>query len=166
MSNFAKSHSLPTFKERVASKKEKGIKEMGKWYRADRVVDEVYDDLIKGALRSDVMKKLKDGAYNNQERGINDRTAGDYVNAAMERLQFDYEKNAEQIRADLYSKMMAVYAECMKKNDRFNAIVALDKIMKLTGVANDRPQTAIQINGDKDNGIVVNFGFDKNDDKK
>ena len=30
--------------------------------------------------------------------------------------------------------------------------------MKLGGI-NDKPQTAIQINSDKENGITVNFGF-------
>ena len=54
---------------------------------------------------------------------------------------------------------MAVYADCMEAGDRYNALNALDKLMKLTGVANDKPSTAIQINSDKEGGVTVNFGF-------
>ena len=59
---------------------------------------------------------------------------------------------------------MTVYADAIKNNDRYNALIALDKIMKLTGVAADKPDTAIMINSDKEGGVTVNFGFAKKDE--
>lgn len=162
MGNFSEAHSLPTFKERKKAKKEKGLKT--KWLKADKIVDEVYVDLVNGLTKSDIVQKLDAGLYTMQEgKGIGYRTALDYINAAQQRLAYDFEKDAEKLRADLYAKMMAVYADCMQANDRYNALNALDKLMKLTGVANDKPSTAIQINSDKEGGVTVNFGFSDKD---
>jgi hypothetical protein len=53
----------------------------------------------------------------------------------------------------------------MKNNDRYNAVGALNTIMKLTGASMDKPQTAIQINGSEDGKVVVNFGFNNIDEE-
>ena len=68
----------------------------------------------------------------------------------------------KELRADIYGKILAVYNDAVEEGDRTNALAALEKIMKLGGIS-DKPQTAIQINSDKENGIVVNFGFDNNE---
>lgn len=166
MGNFSEAHSLPTFAKRKKAKLEKGKSCMVDWLKADKIVDEVYVDLVNGLTRSDIIQKLGEGLYTLQEgKGIGYRTALDYINAAQDRLAYDFEKDAEKLRADLYAKMMAVYSDCMQANDRYNALNALDKLMKLTGVANDKPSTAIQINSDKEGGVTVNFGFDKKEDE-
>ena len=122
--------------------------------------------MINGLTKSDIIQKLEAGLYTLQNgKGINPRTGIEYINAAQQRLAFDFEKDAEKLRADLYAKMMAVYADCMEAGDRYNALIALDKLMKLTGVANDKPSTAIQINSDKEGGVTVNFGFDNKDNE-
>ena len=159
MSNFSESHSLPTYKERKAAKKNSvGIV---KWLKADKVVDEVYVDLCNGFTKSDVIQKLTEGLYSPQEgKGIGERTAFDYLNAAMQRMAYDYEKDAEQLRADLYTKLTSVYQDAVEHNDRYNAIGALQTLMKLTGVALDKPQNNIQVNASKE-GISINFGFKK-----
>lgn len=164
---FSESHSLPTYQERKKAKlKSSGSKRFEDWLNADKIVDEVYVDLVNGLTKSDIVQKIGAGLYSVQKgKGIGYRTAIDYLNAAQQRLAYDFEKDAEKLRADLYSKMMAVYADCMKANDRYNALNALDKLMKLTGVANDKPSTAIQINSDKEGGVTVNFGFDKKEDE-
>ena len=163
MSTFAESHSLPTYKERRAAKK--SCLGFEKWLRTDKVVDEVYVDLVNGYTKSDIIQKLIAGLYENQQgKGVGERTAIDYVNAAQQRLAFDFEKNAETLRADLYAKLTSVYQEAIQKGDRYNAIQAIQTLMKLTGVALDKPQNNIQINANKE-GININFGFKKEENE-
>lgn len=163
MSNFSESHSLPTFKQRKAAKK--GIVKYAKWLRADRIVDEVYVDICNGASKSEVIQKIVEGLYENQEgKPIKERTAIDYLNAAYQRMMYDFESKAEEMRADLYGKLLTVYADAVKKNDRYNAIQAVNTIMKLTGVGLDKQQTNIQLNANKE-GVTINFGFNKNEEE-
>ena len=162
MGNFAESHSLPTFKERRAAKK--GGTNFEKWLKADKIVDEIYVDLCNGLTKSDVIQKMSEGLYENQNgKGIKERTAIDYLNAAQQRMAYDFESQAEEMRADLYTKLLSVYADAVQKNDRYNAIQAVQTIMKLTGVALDKPQNNIQVNANKE-GIQISFGFKKDEE--
>lgn len=163
MSNFAESHSLRTFKERKAAKG--NAVAMEKWLRADKIVDEVYVDLCNGLTKSDVVQKMAEGLYEHQNgKAIKERTAVDYLRAAMQRMAYDYEKDAEQLRADLYTKLTAVYADAVEHNDRYNAINALQTLMKLTGVAMDKPHTQVNLNTNGDIKISFGFGNDKEND--
>lgn len=164
MSNFAESHSLRTFNERYAAKSCKDPETIKKWLNTDAIIDQVYYDLVNGLTRSEVLKKLQDGLYEGQSRPIHYRTASDYVKAAQLRMHYDFEAEMDEIRADLYSKMIAVYNDAMQKNDRYNAIGALNSIMKLTGAEKKAPDTAIQINSDKEN-VTINFGFNNNEEE-
>lgn len=159
MGNFAtESHSLPTYKERKA--KAKGTN-FSRWLRADKIVDEIYVDLCNGLTKSDVVQKMAEGMYENQQgKGIKERTALDYLRAAQQRLAYNFESQAEEMRADLYNKLISVYADAVKSNDRYNAIQAVNTIMKLTGVALDKPQNNIQLNATS-SGVTINFGFQK-----
>lgn len=163
MGNFAaESHSLPTFKERRAAKK--GGTNFERWLKADKIVDEIYVDLCNGLTKSDVVQKMSEGLYENQNgKGIKERTAIDYLNAAQQRMAYDFESQAEEMRADLYTKLLSVYADAVQKNDRYNAIQAVQTIMKLTGCALDKPQNNIQVNANKE-GIQISFGFKKDEE--
>lgn len=159
MGNFAESHSLPTFKERKAAKLANGGS-LEKWMYADELVSLIYVDLANGATKSEVIEKLGKCAYEGQRNPIKKRTAIDYLNAAVQRMKYDFEAKAEELRADLYSKLTTVYADAIQKGDRYNAVQALNSLMKLTGVALDKQQTNIQLNANKE-GVVINFGFKK-----
>ena len=163
MSNFAESHSLPTFKERKAAKLAKNATSFDRWMYADELVSLVYVDLANGVTKSEAIEKLGKGLYEGQKKPIKKRTAIDYVNAAYQRMQYDFEAKAEEMRADLYTKLMTVYADAIQKNDRYNAVQALNSLMKLTGVAMDKQQTNIQLNANKE-GITINFGFKKEEE--
>lgn len=166
MGNLAvESHSLPTFKERKKAIKSKTATMHKKWLQTDEIISAVYIDLCNGLTKSDVMEKLTKGLYESQEKPLGARTAYDYIGCAYQRMQYDFEAKAEELRADLYSKMMAVYQDCVQKGDRYNALQALDKIMKLTGVALDKPQNNIQLNANKD-GITINFGFSDKEEEE
>ena len=165
MSGFSKEHSLPTFQERFASRKCRDPRLVQRWLTADHVVDQCYCDIVNGLAHSEVINKLKEGLYDGQTKGISYRTAKDYLDAAMTRLHYDFESQMEDIRADLYVKLLSVYNDAMKNNDRYNAVGALNTLMKLTGASMERPQTAIQINGSEDGKVVVNFGFNNIDEE-
>lgn len=165
MSGFSKEHSLPTFQERFASRKCKDPRLVQRWLTADHVVDQCYCDIVNGLAHSEVINKLKEGLYDGQTKGISYRTAKDYLDAAITRLHYDFESQMGEIRADLYVKLLSVYNDAMKNNDRFNANNALANLMKLTGASMDKPQTAIQINGSEDGKVIVNFGFNKDDNE-
>lgn len=165
MSGFSKEHSLPTFEQRFASRKCRDPRLVQKWLTADHVVDQCYCDIVNGLAHSEVLNKLKDGVYDGQSKGISYRTAKDYLDAAITRLHYDFESQMEDIRADLYAKLLSVYNDAMKNNDRYNAVNALNTLMKLTGASMDKPQTAIQINGSEDGKVVVNFGFNNIDEE-
>lgn len=158
MSFASESHSLPTFKERRA--KARGTN-FSRWLKADKIIDEIYVDLCNGQTKSDVVQKMAEGLYENQNgKGIKERTALEYLKAALQRMAYNFESQAEEMRADLYNKLISVYADAVKSNDRYNAIQAVNTIMKLTGVALDKPQNNIQLNATS-SGVTINFGFQK-----
>ncbi len=162
MSFASESHSLPTFKERRA--KAKGTN-FSRWLKADKIIDEIYVDLCNGLTKSDVVQKMAEGLYENQNgKGIGERTALEYLKAALQRMAYNFESQAEEMRVDLYNKLISVYADAVQKGDRYNAIQAVNTIMKLTGVALDKPQTNIQLNANSD-GVTINFGFNKDSEE-
>lgn len=161
MSNFSKKHSLPTYEERKEAIKGRIGAARQKWLKADHIVDQVYCDLCNGFTKSDVLLKLTSAKYDGQDKHLSERTAYDYIAAAVDRLHFDMEAKQEELRADLYGKLMTVYQDAIEHSDRYSAIGALQTVMKLTGCAvPSQPQTAIQINNNTE-GITINFGFTK-----
>lgn len=160
---LSKSHTLPTYAERREAVKGNHPMQMKRWMKVDALIDQVYCDVLNGLSNSDIIKKLTACAYNGQEKPIVFRNAYEYIEAARERIAFDFERNAEELRADLYGKMLAVYEDCVKNGDRYNALQALDKIMKLTGVAQDKQQNNIQLNATS-SGVTINFGFNKEEE--
>ena len=81
-------------------------------------------------------------------------------------MHYDFESQAKVLREDLYNKLISVYADAIQNNDRYNALIAVDKIMKLTGVGQPQQQNNIQVNANKE-GIKISFGFtnDENDEE-
>ena len=162
---LAESHSLPTFKQRkeMAYSAERVVNPLAKerWLRADDLVDKIYCDLVNGKACSDIILKLKNCQYDGQKKPIKDRMARDYYVAAKSRMKYDFEADMKDLRADVYAKLLAIYADAVENDDRSNAIGALDKILKLGGI--DKPQTAIQVNNNSD-GITINFGFSSNNE--
>ena len=161
MSNFSKSHSLPTYQERKKSIRGENPLKQARWLKVDHIVDQIYCDMVNGVPNSEIVLKMANAKYDDQSKPIGYRTALDYINAAKDRLQYDFENDMKELRADVYGKLLAIYNDAVEEGDRTNALNAIEKIMKLGGM--DKPQTAIQINGDKE-GITVNFGFDNQDE--
>ena len=164
MSNFSKSHSLPTFEQRKAAKLEDGYGSYLKWLNTDEIISDIYVDMANGYTSSDILEKLTKGMYEGQKKPLGIRTAQEYIAAARDRMHYDFEAQCKVLREDLYNKLISVYADAIQNNDRYNAIIALDKIMKLTGVGQPQQQNNIQVNASKE-GITINFGFKKDEEE-
>lgn len=157
---LAKSHSLPKKKDRKPKpyKASKGITVKYKeYYEAEEILDQLYCDICNGVSRSDCMQKLTSGVYGKE---IKPRNATDYYNAALNRLQYNADIEAKQLRDLLYNRYETVLEECMKRNDVFNARATLDSISKIFLGVKDN-QTNIQVNSGEGGDITVNFGFNQ-----
>jgi hypothetical protein len=160
---LAKTHGEKSKKVRKAKKTpaSKGCPTLTEDYnKADDLVSLVYVDICNGVSRSDVIQKLQLGEYGNKP--IKARQSAYYYNAALDRFAVDTDIEAEKLRDMFYARYETILAECMKRNDVFNARATLDSMAKIFLGVRDGNQTNIQVNSDKDGGITINFGFDNN----
>ena len=156
---LAKSHSNKSKSTRKA-KKTPGTMGMPtlteKYNKADELVGLVYVDIANGVSRSDCLKKIQLGAYDNKPVGA--RQSAEYYNRALDRFAVDCDIEAEKLRDMFYGRYEALLEEAVKKGDVYNARGILDSMAKIfLGV--DKQQTNILINSDKEGGVTVNFGF-------
>lgn len=161
---LAKSHGEKSKKMRKAKKTPttKGMPTLTEDYnKADDLVSLVYVDICNGVSRSDVLQKLQLGEYGNKP--YKPRQSAYYYNAALDRFAVDTDIEMEKLKDVFYSRYETILAECMKRNDLFNARATLDSMAKIfLGV--DKQQNNIQINNNKD-GITIKFGFDNAEDE-
>lgn len=160
---LAKTHGEKSKKERKAKKTpaSKGCPTLTEDYnKADDLVSLVYVDICNGVSRSDVIQKLQLGEYGNKP--IKARQSAYYYNAALDRFAVDTDIEAEKLRDMFYARYETILAECMKRNDVFNARATLDSMAKIFLGVRDGNHTNIQVNSDKDGGITINFGFENN----
>ena len=161
---LAKSHGEKSKKMRKAKKTPatKGMPTLTEDYnKADDLVSLVYVDICNGVSRSDVIQKLQLGEYGNKPYKA--RQSAYYYNAALDRFAVDTDIEMEKLRDVFYSRYETILAECMKRNDLFNARATLDSMAKIFLGVRDN-QTNIQVNSDKEGGITINFGFQNNND--
>lgn len=159
------SHSLRSKKDRKAKKTpaSMGMPTLtDKYNKADDLVSLVYVDIANGVSRSDCLEKLKQGTYGNKPYKA--RQAALYYNAALDRFAVDTDIEAERLRNLFYGRYEALLEECIKKGDMYNARGILDSMSRIFGVEKKTPDTAIQINSDKENGVTINFGFESKDE--
>lgn len=162
---LAKSHGEKCKKMRKAKKTPaaKGMPTLTEDYnKADDLVSLVYVDICNGVSRSDVLQKLQLGEYGNKP--YKQRQSAYYYNAALDRFAVDTDIEMEKLKDVFYSRYETILAECMKRNDLFNARATLDSMAKIFLGVRDGNQTNIQVNSDKEGGITINFGFQNNND--
>lgn len=158
---LAKTHGEKSKKDRKAKKTpaNNGMPTLTEAYtKSDDLVSLVYVDICNGVSRSDVIQKLQLGEYGNKP--IKARQSAYYYNAALDRFAVDTDIEAEKLRDMFYARYETILAECMKRNDVFNARATLDSMAKIFLGVRDN-QTNIQVNSEKD-GITINFGFNNN----
>ena len=162
---LAKSHGKADAKQRKAKKAP--ICKTGlaptlteKYNTLDETISLIYVDIANGMSRSDCLQKIQEGMYGNKP--VKARQAAYYYNAALDRFAEDRNIESEKLRDMFFGRYESLLADAVKKGDLYNARGILDSMARIFGVEKkDAPQTAIQINNNKE-GITVNFGFDDN----
>lgn len=162
---LAKSHGKTDAKQRKAKKAplcNTGLAPTltEKYNTLDETISLIYVDIANGMSRSDCLQKVQEGLYNNKP--VKARQAAYYYNAALDRFAEDRNIESEKLRDMFFGRYESLLADAVKKGDLYNARGILDSMARIFGVERkDAPQTAIQINNNKE-GITVNFGFDDN----
>ena len=150
-------HLLPV-EERKALK----ARNSSRFKKVESILADAYADLANGMTRTEVISKLMGGLYEAQDRGITQQSANAYVQTIEQRLAQDFENQRGELSNKIALGYITVYQDALKNGDRMNDNKALDGLAKLIG--GTAPQTAIQINGSKEGGINVTFGFGKPND--
>ena len=162
---LAKTHSKQSKLDRKAKKNPPivgGVPTLTEAYnKADDLVSLVYCDIANGVSRSVVIDKITKGAYEGMEKPLAPRTAANYYNAALDRFAVDTDIEAEKLRQMFYTRYESLLEEAVKKGDLYNARGILDSMSRIFGIERKTPDTAIMINSDKENGVTINFGFNK-----
>lgn len=150
-------HLLPV-EERKALKSRNSTR----FKKVESILADAYADLANGMTRTEVISKLMNGLYEAQDRGITQQSANAYVQTIEQRLAQDFENQRGELSNKIALGYITVYQDALKNGDRMNANKALDGLAKLIG--GTAPQTAVMINGSKEGGINVTFGFGKPND--
>lgn len=133
-------------------------RQLDEYDRVERLINEVQCDLVNGVLRSDIFRKFNDGLYENLgEKKIGERQIQNYIKAAWEKMKEDRVDKVNELRDMLFSQYMALYNDAVQIGNTLAAKSCLDSIAKI--FLPNRPDTAIQINSDKEGCVTVNFGF-------
>lgn len=162
---LAKSHSNKSKADRKAKKTPAingGVPTLTDAYnKADDLVELVYVDIANGVSRSVIIDKIMKGLYDNKP--VKARQSAEYYNRALDRFAVDTDIEAERLRNMFYGRYEALLEEAVKKGDIYNAKGILDSMAKIFLGVDKKPTTAIQINGTEDGKVVVNFGFNNDE---
>lgn len=126
--------------------------------RVEGIINQIYVDICNGVSKTDIYDKVMNGIYEGLKKPkMSKETACLYYKYAMERVGTDREKDENALRDMLYSRYETLLQDAVKKGDMYNARGILDSMAKI--FLPKQPETAIQINSDKEGGVTVNFGF-------
>lgn len=158
------SHSSSNEKEREPKKGKlangKFVKNILPYSKVEHLIDQIYVDALNGESRYHIKRKIMEGGYEGQTKGLSDRQAESYISAVKQRIKNDFADKHEDARNLLMGRFEAVYNDSQILGDHHAAIRALENIGKIIGAYNSENPT-IQVNTDN-KGITINFGFANN----
>ena len=118
-----------------------------------RVIEAMYNDVIRGKQKYQIREKFTDGGYDNSTKS--DRSFFDYWNGMMDLFAEEFEENKKQLKSKFISRYMYLYEKCVEAGKLKEAREVLDSLKKMTGM--DEPiEQDINIQG----GFVIDFGLD------
>lgn len=123
----------------------------------------VWKDLIKGLSRYEILRKLENDGYEGFKTSEVSRSSRyNYLQEAYENAKGELREEKEKQRDMFYSRLLSVYKDALKSNDRKNALKALDMAIKLSGLYAEEKKD-VTINGNIK--ATINFGIEEKDDE-
>lgn len=127
------------------------------------LVELVWKDLIKGLSRYEILRKLENDGYEGFKTSEVSRSSRyNYLQEAYENAKGELREEKEKQRDMFYSRLLSVYKDALKSNDRKNALKALDMAIKLSGLYAEEKKD-VTINGNIK--ATINFGIEEKDDE-
>ena len=148
----------PIYKMSTQNKKE--------FDRIEGLLDEICVMTVNGLPQSEIILMLTDKTqnhFNNQTKPVSVATAKEYLKAVESRLALDRRRDIDAVKDSLYAQYLNLYRECLEMGNHMTAKSVLDSLMKLYGLDKPTNQTNVQINGNDDGKIEINFGIKKDD---
>ena len=133
-------------------------------YLKEKVVIAVWIDLCNGVSRHDIMQKLDndmmvEGVETSKlTKSMRYKVISDAY--AMAKAELDEQRDKQ--RELFYQRLLTVFNESMEANDRQNALKALDMFAKFDGLYD---KEKVELSGTIDHNVVVDFGFDNDDEE-
>ena len=120
------------------------------------LIKDVYNDMLNGAMMSNIIDKLKEGGYGKKYKYDQ---AYKIFCEAKNLVKLDFAIERPFLKEQLYMYLMDIYTDCRTSNDRYNAIQAINSIAKITGISDEGSKINIESKGD----IKISFGFNKDE---
>lgn len=115
----------------------------------------IYRAIMNGTTYSDLVRLIRLDHWKIGLTYSSDTAAKNVITRVKKRIKEDWIEESKELRENLYTKMMDLYADCRKNNDRKVANDILKTLAKTTGVA-EPEKVDLSISG----GIEIDFGFE------
>lgn len=120
-------------------------------------------------MMKDIRKKIKKGVstldlkhYLSDTYGYAEHTAENYISKARKELKEYYLKDKEHFAEEFYEKYNYLYNKLVESQNYAAAGKILDSQVKISGLLNE--SASIEVN--KDQKVVISFGFNNKDDEE
>lgn len=128
------------------------------------LVELVWKDLVKGLSRYEILRKLENDGYEGFKTSEVSRASRyNYIQEAYENAKGELREEKEKQRDMFYERVLSVYKDALKSNDRKNALKALDMAIKLSGLYAEEKKD-ITLRGDIKATINFGIGGEKDDE--
>lgn len=141
----------------------KGIKKPSKPHRLDKLRYAIYEDVIKGLNRIQVMKKLERNGYKTYGYDDTSEMSTNQKNLLWQKVMGMIKLSDEEIkemRSLFFNRYEKLYQEALEANDRGVALNCLNSITKFAGLFEERVKL------EQHSIIEVKFGFDNKKDEE
>ena len=142
---------------------------IGQYFKGEALLEEVWDDILDGVPKYKIVAKLQkapdDGGYSRAPKAYSREYSNTIYNTAEKRIGYLMQENIERKREVCWGRFERIYTKAMEAKNLSVARETLRDMVKLFGLSQEKPTTAVQINTSKD-GIKVNFGFLNKDDNE
>lgn len=125
----------------------------------NELIYRITSDIIEGASRQTVIKKMKDNGYNMSFKtsDYTDNTIIKMYKEAHRWLKVEQEGDKDQLRNVFYERYLNLYKNSLQANDRTNALATLKEMTRMLGL--NEPE---KLNIKEDRRIIIDFGFEDN----